>query len=73
MRIFADEAREKFSGKHVLPVVVTNYVVSPEEREELEGYGVKVVKVEMAKNLEAFPQDFAQIVGLTAHGRQSRL
>jgi len=67
MRLLCEQARRSFS-EDVIPVLVTNYSVTPDDRKEFEHEGIKIVPVASALSRydrQQFSREFAEIVGLT--------
>ena len=67
MLMLTYQARERFPGKEVLPVLITNYRVSEDDEKELKQQGIKLVSVTAtypAYGPENLSSQFAEIVGL---------
>ena len=65
MRLLAYQARQKFPGQEVVPVLITNYRVSADDEQELKDQGIKLVSMaESAYEPHTFSRYFAEIVGL---------
>jgi hypothetical protein len=68
MLLLKREILQLFPGQEVLPVLVTNYRVSPEDQKELEGQDIKVVRINPASSSssdsEKFSRDVASLTGL---------
>lgn len=68
MHLLAKEAKRNFSEDSVIPVLVTNYSVTPGDRKELEDEGVTIVPLAPALSgydSQRFSREFARIVGLS--------
>jgi hypothetical protein len=70
MYLLTSRVRAKLAqvgASEILPVLVTNYLVSDADRAELDHAGIKVVPVESpaSYNSKSFCQKFARIVGIT--------
>jgi hypothetical protein len=69
MQMLTFDARNKFNAaevEEVFPVLVTNYQVSPADRQELENQGIKIVEVPSAASIynpSDFFNSFSDIVG----------
>ena len=73
MLLLREQVRQQFPEQDVdeiLPVVVTNYKVSPDDQKELEDQGIKVVRLDSStsKNYDfgKFSQQVADLTGLQA-------
>ena|SRR3984893_2976533 len=67
MLMLTYQARERFPGKEVLPVLITNYRVSEDDEKELKQQGIKLVSVTATYPVygpENLSSQFAEIVGL---------
>lgn len=68
MLLLQRQAREKFSGRahEILPVLVTNYKVSEDDEKELDGLGVKVVRIasdSQGRDSDRFTEKLATLTG----------
>jgi len=67
MRLLRDEIGTRFRGKIIVPVVVTNYQVQPDEKQKLEREGIKIVQLPRSmRNYrpEQFSTEFIKAAGL---------
>ncbi|MGA8271981.1 MAG: hypothetical protein WB919_10530 [Candidatus Sulfotelmatobacter sp.] len=71
MLLLQQQARSRFPKEEVqevLPVLVTNYNVSPNAQKELEDQGIKVLRIDPAASksydFEKFSQQVASLTGL---------
>ncbi len=65
MRLLAYQARQKFPGQEVLPVLITNYRVSADDEQEFKDQGIKLVSMaESAYEPRRFSRYFAELAGL---------
>jgi hypothetical protein len=67
MLMLTYQARERYPGKEVLPVLITNYRVSEDDERELKQQGIKLVPVTATYPMygpRTFSRHFAEIVGL---------
>ena len=72
MLLLKERVRQQFLAKNiddVLPVVVTNYRVTPDDQKELEEQGIKVVRIGSSAfrgDLGNFTREVANVTGLEA-------
>lgn len=69
MVLLKQQARQRFPEtevQEVLPVLITNYNVSPNDEKELEGQGIKVLRIGPADSYDAgkFSRQVANLAGL---------
>lgn len=67
MLMLTYQAQALFPGKEVLPVLITNYLVSEDDETELGQQGIKLVRVTGADpeyGSRRFSNHFAEVVGL---------
>lgn len=68
MLLLKRQILQKFPGQEVVPVLVTNYKVSPEDQRELEDQDIKVVWIDPTSSSRSdsakFSRDVASLTGL---------
>ena|SRR5258708_852578 len=65
MLLLKQRVRQKFSGEdvqEVLPVLVTNYQVSPKDQRELEDQGITVVRIDPSSSSSYVSGEFSRYV-----------